>query len=285
MKKILSKIALCVLCVASLASCSKNDGNNDTIMQYGFPSCFARVYDSATGVTTYLPNVNYTMTMNVTASTAEISITGLTLPGQTAYPQIDITGLKVESRGLWAEVKASRPDVSIAGFGTIPSIRNFELDILDRVMGTSYVPGLAIDYVVDDRYRVFSGAPGQVLLGETVSTSSEDGKAFTNNEALIGLVLDVKNMTLQVELANAQFIMGMPAQDIFLNDIPFTMDEDGDVSFSIDALIPCLADNTPFPAFPVSDLSGKFNFTDGIDFTFTCSYRGTPYIITTKAQF
>lgn len=61
----------------------------------------------------------------------------------------------------------------------------------------------------------------------------------------------------------------MPAMDIVLKNIPFTM-RGTTAYFEIDNIVP-ESNDTPYPAFRISNLKGELDFGAGLDLDFDCA--------------
>ena len=282
MNKIFSTVLVAAACVA-LSACNDDKGSNDTIIQYPLTNCFAQVYDSQTGTSSYIQGVNYTMNLNVTQATAEVAMTGLSLPNGSSYPSIALSGLKAATDGAWTVIGSERPAVRVDGFSAVPQFTDFSIRLFERIISEAYVPGLAITYSIDSRYRVFSAREGQIVTGKTTSTPPT-GEAFVNEEAAIGLSFDTKTMKVTIEMPGSKFLENMPAQNIILPDIPFTMTPAGLVSFGVQSLTPTIG-STPYPNFPITALQGTYDFTRGLNLNFTCNFRGTDFRVEAEAGY
>ncbi|MDE6277186.1 MAG: hypothetical protein K2M06_03675 [Muribaculaceae bacterium] len=282
MNKLFRTLLLGGAVCAALSSCTKSD-SNDTVIQYPLAGCFAMVADLNDGNVSYYQGVNYETEINVTQATATMSMTGLELPSGVKYPAISLKNLKVGADQGWTAVSAATPAVSVPGFGSVPSFKDFDLHIYDRMIGNLYVPGVMISYIVDGHYKVFSSREGQIVFGTTTSTGP-DGNAFKNTEATIGLTFDTKTMKVMVELPGSQFASGMPAQNIVFKDVPFSMNVDGEASFEMAALTPFIGD-TPYPQFPISDLKAVYNFKTGLTMNFTCTIGPMPYKVEVTGKY
>lgn len=282
MKTIFRQALVAMAVCVALSSCDNGNGNSDTEISYPLSGCFARIYDAETQTTSYIQNVNYVLLLNVTKATGDVTVTGLSVPG-TQYPAISLSGLTAAADKGWTIVSKDRPAVAVSGFGTVPSFRDFSLRIFDRMIGDAYVPGLKVSYVVDDRYSVFSAREGQIAIGTTVSTAP-DGKTFTNEEAVLGLAFDTKTMKLEIQMSGAKFAENMPAQNITMSGIPFTMTSSGIANFSMASLTPTIG-STPYPNYPITDLQGSYDFGQGLDLRFTCTLGPVAYHVETSAQY
>lgn len=283
MKKILSSAFVALAACVALSSCDNNGGNNDTTIQYPLTNCFALVYDSQTGAGSFIQGVNYTMLLNVTQNYADLTLTGLSLPDGQRYPSVSLSQIPATSENKWLVVSSARPSVDITGFGTLPEFRDFKLRLLDRYFGGAYVPGFSVSYVIDDRFHVFSAREGQIASGVTESTAP-DGTVYRNEEAVIGLAFDTKTMMLEIQFAGAQFAQGMPAQNITMSKIPFTMTPAGVATFSISSLTPTIG-STPYPNYPITDLVGTYDFNKGLDLDFVCTLGPNAYRVVADMKY
>lgn len=283
MKKFFRPALVAAAVCLGLSSCSTDGGSEDTIVQYPLTGCFARIYDADTQSATYIQSVNYTLLLNYSKATGEINLTGLNLPGGAQYPAITIKDVPAAGVNGWTILSKDHPAVSVTGFGTVPSFRDFTLRLFDRYLGDAYVPGVAISYTVDDRYRVFSAREGQIAVGTTVSTAP-DGSSYTNEEAVIGLAFDTKTQLLEIQMSGAQFASNMPAQNIVMSKIPFTMTDAGVANFSIASLVPSIG-STPYPDYPISNLQGSYDFAKGLDLRFTCTLGPKAYDVVADAKY
>ena len=275
MKKILGSAIVALAACMTLSSCNNNGGDSDTTIQYPIINCFALVHDTQSGAGSFIQGVNYTMLLNVSQSYADISITGLNIPDGQRYPSISLPEVPAKADKAWLVVSSARPTVDITGFGSLPVFRDLVLRLLDRYYGGAYVPGFTVSYSIDDRYRVFSAREGQIASG-TIQTTAPDGSVFEKEDAVIGLAFDTKTMMLEIQFAGAQFVQGMPAQNITMSKIPFTMTPEGVASFSIASLTPTIG-STPYPNYPITDLVGTYDFNRGLDLNFVCTLGPAPY--------
>ena len=238
MNKIFSTVLVAAACVA-LSSCNDDKGSNDTIIQYPLTNCFAQVYDSQTGTSSYIQGVNYTMNLNVSQATAEVAMTGLSLPNGSSYPSIGLSGLKAATDGAWTVIGSERPAVRVDGFSAVPQFTDFSIRLFERII---------------------------------------------SEEAAIGLSFDTKTMKVTIEMPGSKFLENMPAQNIILPDIPFTMTPAGLVSFGAQSLTPTIG-STPYPNFPITALQGTYDFTRGLNLNFTCNFRGTDFRVEAEAGY
>lgn len=276
MKKVLGLAVAAFALMTGLGACSNNGESDKTIIQYPFTSCFAQVYDTQNQTVSYVDGVNYVLLHNVTDSKGDLDITGLTV-GNITYPKITIENLPTKLDGKWFEIEVGAPKVTMNGFGTVPEFANFSFDFYPRFIGEAYAPGFATDFVVDHRYRVFSARAAQIAVGESKSTAP-DGTVFSKPESMIVILFNFKTMTLTLELAAAQFAEKMPAQNITMSGIPFKMAIDGDVTFAISDLTPSIG-NTPYPNYPITNLSGTYDFEEGLELEYVCTLGPNAYSV------
>ncbi len=74
---------------------------------------------------------------------------------------------------------------------------------------------------------------------------------------------------LEISMKQAKFVGNMPMRlDIVLKNIPFTI-SGTTARWNVDAITPEIG-GTPYPAFPITDLAGEYDFGDGLQMKFYC---------------
>lgn len=274
MNQVFKSLLSALISVVALTSCSSSD-DPDTIIQYQIPPCFSYVTDLSQGVSANGTSMTYTIQLNYTKLTADVYINGLELTDNTAYPTITLKDVPwTMGTDGWKVIEGTNIKSTVNGFGTAPVFTSVRIKIFDRMVGEYYNPGFEVSFVLDNRFRVLSAIADQVQVGTSVSTSP-DGEEFQCNTTAYVLTFNTKTMRASLFLSGAKFASQMPALDITFDNIPFTFAGNTAV-LSCDALIPTIND-TPYPAFPISKLTGVYNFGKGLELEFGCGVMGQPY--------
>lgn len=280
---ILRTLSLAALAVvaAGLSSCTDDD-NTETIYEYRFTRCYGVVTDlQDTNAETVSSDIAIVMRADWNKGTSMFEVSGLSI-GSYKYPVITIQGSKWAqlNNSLWAESKGCT-SASLQNMTPL-SIDEFNLLWNDRTslvaaVGT-YDPALKYQFVLDGRYKVVGSRQPFCIGGTTVSTAP-DGSSFTSDASLYVVSLDFTNRVASIDIANASFAAGMPSLNMQFAGIPFTVDSDANVTLSVDALIPTIAD-VPQPNYPISGLKCVVNPSQGrSSLEFVCSFRGAPFSV------
>lgn len=271
----------------AFASCSNGNDNIDTVYEQSFLNCYAVVTDiTDPAQMTVSSPVTIKWTTNWTQLKAEGTISGLTIGGAT-YPTITLSDLPW-TMNQWCVASSSAPTTSIAS-GTPSAVTNFSLSWLDRLdfgyaVG-NYDPGLVFSFVLDGKYKI-EGSRSPIVLAGTIESVPAEGPMFTSTKPLYSFVFDFSKRLAEIRLANIQFSDIMPQMSLMtFPGIPFTISPDGKKLFlQTESLIPCIGD-TPYPNFPITQLSATVTPGQGADLDFVCTFRDMPYNISVKADY
>lgn len=273
MKTLTRVLSLAVIALMCLTSCDNNK-NNDTVTEQSLPGFFAIVEDITSNATAVYSNVGYMVRLNYTNLTADVQISGLKLPDGTSYPTMSLTGLSWSSGNQgWKVIKGT--NVQPSGVTNAPVFNSFQLSIYERIVevsgGQSYEPGVCANFTVNSIYRVLSSYVPQALYGKTTS-KAESGSLFESYATEYVVNFNTDTRLLNIQMNGARFDQNMPASfNIELRNIPVTV-RGGALTFDVAAITPYIND-TPFEAFPITELKGDFNPANGLDFTFICTPR------------
>ena len=80
--------------------------------------------------------------------------------------------------------------------------------------------------------------------------------------------------TVNILMKNCRFVEQMPAMNILLEKVPFTV-SGSSANFNIESIVPKIGD-TPFPGFTIKNLSGYYDFSTGFVATFQCTPETMP---------
>ena len=260
-----------------VVSCDPGDDNTETITAQSFQSCYAIVNDlEDSSNQTVCTSVVIQLTLNWNRGTAEASMTGLSIGGQT-YPVVKIKDMQWGVQdGDWGFINCKTPTMETSASGVTPAITDFNLRWLDRLDFAPFVgiydPGCEFSFIIDGRYLVVGSRQPFVLAGETSSTDDE-GNVFQTLRSVYTVGLDFKNRTATIAITQAQFVDLMPMLTMKFENIPFTIVDAGKrIILDADELIPSMS-GTPQPEFPISNLHADITPGTGMSLTFQCDYR------------
>lgn len=279
MKRFLG-LFLAAVMLLSLGSCDTSS-NNDTITEQQFPSCFAYVHDLSTGVNAIYNSVGYTLRLNYSKATADVTITGLRVPDQSnsySYPQLKLTDLPWSIEKGVTVVSARNVQASSASAQPV-MLSSFTLKVKDRIItsGSSYIykPGFSVNYTIDGRYSVFSGnTDTAVMYGITTSTCETPFVHFATDATAYELSFNLDTRTVQILIKGARFMDKMPALDIVLQNIPITF-YGTKVTWEAERIIPLIGGVT-FETYPITNLKGEYDFSTEMKMEFDCNPATVP---------
>lgn len=282
MNKYLAFVGTLIASVMLLSSCSTSDA--DTITEQSFPSCFAYVCDITSNVDATYTQVGYTLRLNYTKLTAEVSINNLRTTDGATYPTITIQDIPwtIDPDGYIKVSGTNLPARTSTGNTLVFS--SFNLRLMERLVDNSYSPGFVFYYTINMQHSVVSSNSQQIILGKTTSTD-ENGSSFQSDKTIYQFDFNVDTRRLKLTMLNANFMTGMPAMNIDLENIPFRFDGQS-ARFEVEAITPKIG-GTPYESFPITNLSGQFDFGSKFSMKFTCDPAKAPgkYNVTADCNF
>ncbi|MBO4977883.1 MAG: hypothetical protein J6C67_04100 [Muribaculaceae bacterium] len=280
MKKYIAILSLALLAAVGMTSCSdKNEV--DTITRTDFTNFFANVQNVSNGVDACYSNVGYSVLLNYSKLTADVTITGLRLPDGTQYPTMTLTNMpwNIDATGRKV-INGTNVSPSMPGFANVPLIGSFRMTIFDRILTSDngqavYSPGICVKMLIDSRYSVTSSFSPQQVFGTTTSKSDTDGSVFSTKATWYQVKFNADTRRLTIVMNNARFAQNMTRGfNIELRDMPVTFNGTS-MEFDVAAITPYIGD-TPFEQFPITDLKGKFDMAKGLEMEFDCTPRTMP---------
>lgn len=279
LNKLLSA-ALLTTAALSLGSCNDNNKDTDIIYRYDFQRCYTVVTDlneSQINSTTVSSPVTIQMFSNWTTSKADISISGMSIGGQT-YPVISIENAswQLVENNTWGRVMSA--PIATLPTGQYISLDRFNLEWTDRpeIVGTvvsEYTPALAFDFIIDGRYRV-AGSNQPFVMGGTTESTPQGGETFKSNISLYVTTLDFSTKKAAIKINNANFAPGMPSLNMEFPGVDYEIEPDGSVKLSCASLIPTIG-GTPYEDYKITDLEGEINpGRNDSEIEFTCTFTG-----------
>lgn len=280
MTKKIRMILAGVVAFLGLTACNDNDA--ETITEQTLTDCFEFVNDITTNSQAAYSGVNYKIRLNYTQGKAEITINNLRTPDGKNYPSLVLSDIPftISEKG-WKVIKGTDITPSASGFANVPVFNTFEMRLLDRLVNNLYVPGFSVKFNLDLKYNVLSAHTQQIQFGTTTSTSAS-GEVSKTGKTSYKLDFNADTKKMEITMAAAQFVPNMPAMNIVLPNIDFTIVGTSAV-FSAESVTPKIGD-TPYPAFPISDLSGTYDFTEGMKMGFKCDPSSMPESYTVDVE-
>lgn len=272
MKRFFRFLTLCLVSCMAMTSCDSAE-DADTVFKQNVSKCFVYVNNLVDGTNAYYKNVNYSIDLNLSKLTANITISGLQLTNGSEYPTFTLRDVPLRNENAgWFDISADEV-THITGLATTPVITNFKLRMLWRVKDNAFDPAFVVRMTVDRRYSITSALPTQSIEGTTTSTGI-DGSKYTTTKTNYQLDFNVDTRCVTIKVNKAAFLAGMPQMDIVFPNVPFTISS-GKAVFNTESLTPYIG-NTPYENFPITDLEGTLDFGNGMDFEFTCAPGSVP---------
>ena len=284
MKKFLRTLTALVVFCTMLSSCSSE--KDDVQTEQSINSCFEYVTDLSNGTEAYYENLGYAIRLNYTKNTAEIAILGLKLCDGTEYPTVVLNDLPFAfDQDGWININGKDVNPNIPGVAAKPLFNSVKVRLLHRMLETDYIPVFMVKITINHRYSITSAPNTQHIWGNTTSTDAE-GTAFTTDKTVYRLNFNINTRTVNVLMGAASFIGGMPAMDIEMREIPFSVSGEN-VTFAKPFLTPYIGD-TPYERFPITDVKGELVLDKGMELEFVCtpgSMGGSRYEVEFEGSF
>lgn len=260
------------LSMSILTACSKDE--QDIFDEKTYNGCFAAFTTPSGALSRGDNSVSYTMNMNYTTGMARIDISGLDLPDGTSYPTLRIVNIpfKINKQG-WLELTAPLTKATVPGTSTSLTITQLSAGIFDYYDNAEkQYDGFYASFSIDDKYSVLSAPRTQYLFGN--STSASASTYYQTIATNYILYFDAETAKVDIMMQNTSFITQMPAMDIMLEKIPFTI-SGTTASFKADNIVPKIG-NTPYPGYEITDLDGYLNFSSKLWMEFNCHPEKMP---------
>ena len=288
-KSMLRKMAAMAV-VLSMAlgftACSDGDdsGDDDVRTIATIKECYTMIRDiDGDGTAVAGSNVSFTLDVNYTKMTADIAITGLSLPGAGTMPKITLSGCRwTMDQSQWKRIDTN--DFSIASAaGNAPDITGLKFAWLDRQVGEVYMPAVAFSFVLNGKYAV-CGSLSPFYFAGTTTTRTDGVEDFVSTKPTYLLTLDNAKGTASLQIIGAQIAQRMPAMDMTFEGLNAEFVADGSYRIACEALTPKIGD-TPYPNYPITDLKATLRPDAGMEMTFVCTIGNTPFTVTAVVDY
>ncbi len=264
MTKTAIRLAICAICTLALAACSDDDSPNFVVTR-PYAECFYSVYNTETKETTIVPDGSLTVAFDYTAMKATVTIKNV--PTTSTPRDITITQMPMEiSSSQYIKVDADKASVSNV------TLTDFTLKWRDNSVDTDYRPVVRMSFTVNDKLQVRLFPKTVWVEGSTVTTLPGDS-TYTDSKSLYIITTDPKTMQATINIKSAKFAADMPALDMNFSGIAASVD-DAYLYLRASSLIPTIND-TPYPGYEVTNLSGSIEGEWTTRLTFTVGSLGT----------
>lgn len=225
--KLFSKTTLFAASVALLATSCSSDADENRITSQTLSGYFNIITNTSTGQTETFTGVSYGVEYNYDTATANISISGLKLPGEVSYPAMTTgaLGWSADNDG-WKNVSATSVLLSATNFANVPKINNFVFNLRDRwIEDDAYTCSTEIRYTVDDTYKVLSLPRQRVESGiTTVKYLNSPAPDYSTDDCVYVIELDLKSGLADLTVNEFSLSDDLEIQAVAIKDVPYVID-------------------------------------------------------------
>ncbi len=279
--KNLKQLSICLaILTATLFSSCLGDHEDDYTTTDKLTGYFNVIFDNE-GNQTYTSGVSYEVEWTYNNQTADLSITGLQLPGGQKYNTVTLADVpwKLNNRG-WQDISLDHAVPSNIPAGLVFDRFNFQM--LNRIYGSLQFPACSmIEYTVNNEYRIISLPQQTVEVGETrVMNGGSEYKIAEAQSPFYYFILNPDNQSAFLVIQGAKFAEQMPAMNMKFPGLKFNVDEYGNIIMHGDDITPTLmkdgvtdinAAGTPFEGAKITNFVSDYRPGSGVDMTFTCT--------------
>lgn len=270
--KLIKLHPLLMLLVAVLPSCSNDDEVKGNIQNVAIPSSLNVVssYDKVNGTREALQGADYGVIVNLDNGTLQLVVTNMVYAKDERAISFTLPEFKLSIGSNGWKMDHTDP-VSVETAWGKATVSDIHVTFAMRLNGSQNLVGISM--VLDDRYELNTIFTTTQYTAKTTSTDITDptNNPFTTEMSAYLVEIDPKTMKARLQIASPKFLTGMPDNlgIMIFNDIPFTFTDNG-FSFSKQTLIPNIG-NDPYPAFEITNLSGKVVAGQTLTLTFDCA--------------
>lgn len=272
----ITKFLLSLLTVFTLTSCLGDD-NNDQYYNAMLTECINYVENSASGEAYAITGSQYTMSINITQNTMDLTILGIQLTPGGASLSTKIEGIqcRYDSEGnLVANVSSHQ--------GNGVTISDLTFKMRQRYLSPyEYIPVFDIHYVVNGVYYVRSfqnsicyfGSTRVLIKGTATTTATDRTYYFVTFDKTT--ITEGTNLTAKLYIYAAKFADKMPEMDMMIFNIPATLGPDGFTLAADNLKVYTGTVSNPIeqPDYGVTNFKATANIASGMNMTFTAANR------------
>ena len=300
--------AMCgLLALASFSSCSQTEITNENLkpiyyLNLSSSDNFVAVQTKGESNWKYYPGIDYTLIFDENDNTCTAQFVNLQFNDNEKdrttmtfgyIPRTSFTDPMVKG------VNVTTPFQLSSGSTATYTIRDLKITCLldekltfgttedanGKVTPKTVGPQNAISFTIDDKYLVRIIQKKNYFYGSTFSVCTDgDLGQFITRDAKYCVTLDYRSQQALMTIENAQFVSSMPTGiTMTFPGIDFAMSDNG-FTLNCTQLIP-QANNRPFQAYEVTDLTGTVVTAQTFDLKFTCPHVPIPMTSTDTYSF
>jgi len=284
--KFLSKTSLLAASVALLATSCSSDADEDRITNQTLSGYFNIVTNIATGQTEVFTGVSYGVEYNYDQATANISISGLKLPGDVSYPTMTTGNVKwtADNEG-WKNVSLTSLSLSSTNFANVPKVNNFVFNLRDRWYNEkTYACSTVIRFDVDETYRVVSMPRQNAEWGTTtVKYANSLVGEYTTDKTAYVYELEPEKGLAHLTINNFSLSADQDILAVSIKDIPCVIDPaTGRITLSIaDAAASIVGLPEEAEKLKIKDLTMTID-AKGFSVSYICVDKTETYTVSVK---
>lgn len=217
-----------------------------------------------------LPGVDYGVLVNFDRQTLQLFVNNLQFNSDERAISFTLPEIRLDiTTNGWRILHNEAIQVQ-AGASTY-SVSQIEVDFALRADGSQNI--VAINYTLDDKYKLTTLFTHNQFIGTTTSTDMDDPEdaPYSTNQSRYLVIIDNKTKTAELQIAYPKFVEAMPAERVgvlVFKDIPLTFDRDG-FTFQTPSIVPQIKD-TPYPDYTVTGLYGHVSPGKYMKLSFEC---------------
>lgn len=286
-------LAVAVAAMALTTSCLSNDNTENTNLER-ISGAISFTVDRISGQTVSEQTTSMELTTNYTKLTMTLTVNNLKLPDGTTLPKATFTDIPLKSNDTgWMLSEASNVRPTAEGFADemmpiFSSVRIGALNHISELQGQTIVGYERSVRLEISNYVIYISQNSAWSTGTThVSDQSAEGGSFTSKTPVYLVKLDTEKHTARIIVYNAVFAQAMETLhlEIEFRDVPYTFDANGNIRLVRTETFDPYMKDTPYPSFPISDLSCTWNVFSGIDIAFNCDAKGGSYHVAADMPF
>lgn len=268
MKTILTSLSVLLLATA-FTSCDNDNGNENPTTEQTLTNFFNVCTNTQTGEKSIIEDVNYIVKYEYGTKTADIRISGQSLPDGTTYPMLTLEPLSWENgKDGWRTIDVPMVTTSATNFGNAPVLNDFEFDIKDCWNeNNQYTAMTHIGYRLN-QYKIVSIPESLPVFATTKVSNDKSSNDFETNSTVYLLEFNPTDNTANIVINNFLLFDDLSSGYLAIHDLALSISDDGDITIKGDNATGTTlgSNNSDTQKLPVKDV---YLTLDGDDFNLT----------------